>query len=191
MSDMASVYERHRITLDEYHRMVAAAVFEPDSRVELINGELIEMPPIDPPHAYTVDQLIALFITRLAGRARIRCQNPASLPPDSEPQPDLVVARHVQAEYRDRHPSPDEILLAIEVSRTTLRLDRKIKIPMFARSGIPEVWLLNLIDEEITVYREPIGAWYGSVGNYRGEDTISPLAFPDVAFTVSELLPTT
>jgi Uma2 family endonuclease len=189
MSDMASVYERHRITLDEYHRMVVAGVFEPDARIELIDGELIEMPPIDPPHASTVDRIMHQLVIRLGGRAWVRCQNPVTLRPASEPQPDLVLARYEIQRYFDRHPEPADTLLAIEVSESSLGFDRKIKVPLYARSGIPELWLVNLVDDEIIVHRDPTEAWYASVQAYRRGETISPIAFPDVGFAVSDLLP--
>lgn len=188
MSDMASVYERHRITLDEYHRMVAAGVFETDARIELIEGELIEMPPIDPPHASTVDRIMHQLVMRLGERAWVRCQNPVTLRPASEPQPDLVLARREIPEYRDRHPEPADVLLAVEVSGSSLRLDRKIKVPLYARSGVRELWLVNLGDNELVAYRQPSDAWYASVKTYRRADQISPIAFPDVNFAVADLL---
>jgi Uma2 family endonuclease len=188
---MASVYERHRITLDEYHRMAEAGVFNPDARIELVEGELIEMAPIYPPHASAVDRILYQFITRLRGRAWVRCQNPVTLPPDSEPQPDVVLARLDPRSFRDHHPGPDEILLAVEVAESTLELDRGIKIPLYARSGIREVWLVNLVDDEIIVYREPTEAWYHTVQTSTRCDSISPLAFPDVTFAVEDLLPLT
>ena len=189
MSDMATVFERHRITVDEYHRMGEAGVFDPDLRIELIDGELIKMPPIYPPHASTVDRILYQFFTRLAGRARVRCQHPVTLPPHSEPQPDLVLARPDSRDYYDHHPAAQETLLAVEVADSTLKLDRRVKIPLYARSGVAEVWLVNLVDDELVSYREPSDAWYGSVRTYRRGDSISPLAFPDVAFAVEDLLP--
>jgi Uma2 family endonuclease len=189
MSDMASVYERHRITLDEYHRMAAAGVFGPDSRIELISGELIEMAPIYPPHASSVDRILYQLITRLRERAWVRCQNPVTLPPDSEPQPDLVLARLDRRSYCDQHPGPDDILLAVEVAESTLELDRDVKIPLYARSGIPEAWLVNLVDDEIAVYRDPADAWYRTVQTHRRGESITPFAFPDTSFAVEDLLP--
>ncbi|MBV8198868.1 MAG: Uma2 family endonuclease [Candidatus Eremiobacteraeota bacterium] len=189
MSDMASVYERYRISLGEYHRMVQAGVFDVDARVELVNGELIEMPPIHPPHASGVERILNQFALRLAGRAWIRCQDPITLPPDSEPQPDLVLAPLQLEQYRNHHPAPNEILLAVEVAESTLATDRKVKVPLYARSGIREVWLVNLADDELTVYRDPIGAWYGSVQSYHHGDSIAPQAFPDVRFEIGDLLP--
>jgi Uma2 family endonuclease len=189
MSDMASVYERHRITLDEYHRMAEASVFDPDSRVELIEGELIEMPPINPPHAFGVERVLNQFARRLAGRAWIRCQDPVTLVPDSEPQPDIVLARNDSRGYGDHHPAPNEILLAVEVAQSSLQFDRKVKVPLYARSGIREMWLVNLVDGELVAHREPSGAWYGSIEVYRRGASIAPVEFPDVVFAVSDLLP--
>lgn len=186
---MASVYERHRITLDEYHRMAETGVFDPEARIELIEGELIDMPPIYPPHASTVDQIVYQFITHFGGRAWVRCQHPVTLAPNSEPQPDIVLARLDARRYSDHHPASEDILLAIEVADSPLQLDRKVKIPLYARSGISEVWLMNLVDDEIAVYREPTEAWYRSVRTFRRGDSISPLEFSDTAFAVDALLP--
>lgn len=189
MSDMASVYERHRITLDEYHRMAKAGVFDAQARIELIDGELIEMAPIDPPHASTVDRILNQFAAHLAGRAWIRCQNPMTLRPASEPQPDLILARCGESGYSDHHPYAQDVLLAVEVSVSSLRFDRKIKVPLYARSGIRELWLVNLVENELVAYREPTDAWYASVNTYCRGDRISPSAFPDVNFAVTDLLP--
>lgn len=189
MSDMASVYERHRITLDEYHRMAEAGVFDPGARIELIEGELVEMAPIYPPHASVVDEFNKLFSLRLANRARVRCQNPITLPGYSEPQPDIVLAKLVEDRYRARHPLPADIYLVVEVSDSSLEADRAKKIPLYARTGIAEVWLVNLFNNEIIAHREPTPAWYGSIRTYRAGDRISPEAFPDVALAVDDVLP--
>jgi Uma2 family endonuclease len=189
MSDMASVYERHRITLDEYHRMAEAHIFDPDSRIELIEGELIEMAPIHPPHASAVDRITQRFVTEFAGRGWVRCQNPVTLRPSSEPQPDLVLARLDPHGYRDHHPHASDILLLVEVAESSLEADRSKKIPLYARSRIPEVWLVNLIAGEVIVHRQPTGAWYGSIHTLPRGDSISPMAFPDVSVAVEDLLP--
>ena len=189
MSDMASVYERHRITLDEYHRMAEAGVFDPESRIELVDGELIEMPPIYPPHASSVDAIVRLFTTRLAERAWVRCQHPVTLRPSSEPQPDVVLARPDARRYYDRHPEAPETFLAVEVADISLAYDRSKKAALYARSGIAEFWIVDLVHEELIVHREPAGAWYGSIETYRRGDVIAPIAFPGDAFAVEELLP--
>ncbi|HYL27721.1 MAG TPA: Uma2 family endonuclease, partial [Candidatus Nitrosotalea sp.] len=116
------------------------------------------------------------------------CQDPVTLLPDSEPQPDLVLAQLDSLNYRDRHPGPNEILLAVEVAQSSLKYDRAKKIPLYARSGIREVWLVNLIDTEIVAHRDPIGAWYQSVRSYRRGESIAPAAFPDTMFALDDLL---
>jgi Uma2 family endonuclease len=189
MSDMATLHERHRVSLDEYHRMVEAGVFEEATRVELINGELIEMAPIYPPHASAVDRIMQHFAVRFAGRAWVRCQNPVTLPCDSEPQPDLVLARIGAGDYRDRHPEPADILLAVEVADSSLLLDHRVKIPLYAQSRIPEVWLVNLVDGEIIAHREPEHGSYRNIKPYRRGESLAPAAISDDAFAVADLLP--
>jgi Uma2 family endonuclease len=190
MSDMVLVYERHRISLNEYHRMVESGVFERDSRIELIDGELIEpMTPINPLHASATSRSVTEFVRRLGSRTLVRCQVPITLPDDSEPQPDLTVARLDASGYAKRHPGPSDIFLVVEIAESSIDFDRRTKIPLYARAEIPEVWLVNLIDDTIVVYRNPSGAEYTSIAIAKRDDTITASAFPDALFAVSDLLP--
>src|SRR5579862_3313387 len=187
MSDMAIEYERHRITVEEYHRMLDAEVFDPGRRIELVEGELLErVRPMNPPHASSVQRLNVLLVTTLGTKATVRCQLPVTLPPDSEPHPDFALARLDAHAYGDRHPNPDDLLLLIEVADSSRDLDRRQKIPLYARRGISEVWLVDLVDGVIVVHREPIGDWYGSIHTAKRGDFVSPLAFPDARFAVDD-----
>ena len=143
--------QRYRFTVDEFARMGEAGIFAEDDRVELIDGEILEMTPIGPPHAWFVDRLNELIVTRLAGRAHVRIQNPVRLGRHTEPQPDLVVARRSDA-YADRHPEPGDILLVIEVADSSLRYDRLEKVPRYGKAGIPEAWLVDVEARTVTVY---------------------------------------
>ena len=145
----------YRFAVDEFARMGEAGIFTEDDRVELIDGTVLEMTPIGPPHAGIVGRLTELFVTRLAGRAYVSVQNPIRLDRHTEPQPDLVVARRRRSGYTDRHPDADDVLLVVEVADSSLRHDRDQKAPRYGRAGIPETWLVDLATETVTVYSDP------------------------------------
>jgi Uma2 family endonuclease len=154
---------RHRITVEEYHRMAEVGVLAPDARVELIDGEIIDMPPIGSRHAGTVSQLDELLHRAIAGLATIRCQAPTQLGDLSEPQPDITIQVRREDFYEQRHPIASDTLLAIEVSDTTLRYDLQTKMSLYARHGIPELWVVDVEGKRLHVFRNPAGATYGEV----------------------------
>jgi Uma2 family endonuclease len=121
---------RYYFTVEEFHKLGEAGILHEDSRIELIEGELIKMAPIGTPHASVVDTLAEEFIAKLAKRAIVRVQNPIALGDSSEPEPDVVVARSLPGRYRKFHPRAEDILLIIEVADTTLEYDRKVKLPL-------------------------------------------------------------
>jgi Uma2 family endonuclease len=133
---------RRAFTADEFHALANAGVFSEDDRVELIEGDIIQMSPIGSAHAECVDRLTQLLVARVGAAVRVRVQNPIRLSDTSEPQPDLAVVR--DRSYREGHPTPGDVLLLIEVSDTTLAYDRDIKVPLYARAGVPEVWIIDL-----------------------------------------------
>ena len=145
----------YRFAVDEFARMGEAGIFTEDDRVELIDGAVLEMTPIGPPHAGIVGRLTELLVTRLAGRAYVSVQNPIRLDRHTEPQPDLVVARRRQSGYTDRHPDADDVLLVVEVADSSLRHDREQKAPRYGKAGIPETWLVDLAAGTVTVYSDP------------------------------------
>ena len=145
-------------------------IFSEDERVELVCGEIIDMPPIGERHAACVDFLTQLITLRLRRSAIVRVQNPVQLDDYSEPQPDIAVLKRRDDFYRHAHPRPEDVLVVIEVSDSTLELDRKVKLPLYAGAGIPEAWLVNLPEECIEVYSDPAGGEYQTVRSYaRGE----------------------
>lgn len=150
---------RHSFTVDEFERMGAAGIFHPDDRLELIEGEIVEMPPIGPPHAGAVAYLSKLLNRRFDDLVVI-VQSPIRLGDFSEPQPDVALLRWRDDFYRSAHPTPADVLLVIEVADSTVETDRKVKIPLYARAGIPESWLVNIPDERIEIYSEPSGDSY-------------------------------
>jgi Uma2 family endonuclease len=177
---------RRLFTVEEYHRMAAAGIFHPDERVELIEGEIVQMSPIGPRHAGCVINANRLFITRLGERAVISPQNPVVIQPRSEPQPDLLLLRPRAVSYSHEHPTPEDVLLAVEVADTTVRFDRLVKARLYARAGIAEFWLFLAMDGAVEVYREPGADGYASVTLRGHGQTVSPLAFPDVGFAVTD-----
>jgi Uma2 family endonuclease len=177
---------RRLFTVEEYHRMAEAGVLGPDERVELIEGEIIQMAPIGPRHAGCVINATRLFITRLGDRAVVSPQNPVVIRPRSEPQPDVLLLRPRAVSYSRELPASQDVLLAVEVADTTVRFDRLVKARLYARAGIREFWLCLPVDGSVEVYRGPAADGYTSVTLYGAGQIVSPLAFPDVSFTVSD-----
>ena len=146
---------RHRLTVADYYRMGEAGILAPDARVELIDGEIIDMAPIGSVHAGSVDQLAQVLGKAVAGRALVRVQNPVRLDEHSEPQPDLSVLMPRADFFKSGHPPPSDTLLVVEVADTSLLFDRDKKIPLYARHGIPEAWLVDLRGKRLVRYRNP------------------------------------
>ncbi len=183
--------ERFHFTQREYYAMVEAGVFTEDSRVELIRGDIIQMSPIHSPHSGTLKGLVGLVTAGLAGRAVFGVQDPIVLADDTEPQPDLSICKPRADNYTRSHPTPDEILLVVEVADSSLRYDRDTKMPLYAAAGIAEFWLLDLTANVLEVYRTPSGNGYDSMRRLKAGDQVSPLAFPDLILEVAALLPPT
>jgi len=179
---------RRKFTIAEYYQMAEAGIFLANNRVELIAGEIIEMSPIGSRHAACVDRLNRLFNRLLANRVIVRVQNPIRLSDRSEPQPDLTLLQPRPDFYAEAHPQPAEVLLLVEVSDTTVEYDRDVKIPLYAQAGIVEVWLVNLPEAYIEVYRHPAGDRYLEIHRWQRSQDISILAFPDVSFAVNDIV---
>ena len=177
---------RRRFTVEEYHRMAEAGIFQPDERVELIEGEIVQMAPIGPRHAGCVINVNRLFVTRLGDRAVVSPQNPVVIQPRSEPQPDVLLLRPRVVSYSRQHPTPEDVVLAVEVADTTVRFDRLVEARLYARAGIAEFWLFLAGDGIVEVYREPAPDGYVRVTTHGAGQTVSPLAFPAVGFTVDD-----
>ena len=183
-----AVDRRYRFTVDQYHRMAEAGIFDPDCRVELVDGVIFEMTPVDPWHSGVVSWLTHRFVTALGDRAVVHVQNPAGLDARSEPQPDVMLLRPRGDFYRTGHPDPADSLLLIEVANTSLRHDRGRKLPVYARTGVVEVWIVNRGARAVEVYRAP------SEGSYREREvvgrggSVAPAAFPDCRLLVDDIL---
>jgi len=158
------------------------------ARVELLDGKIIDRSPIGPFHSGVVNRLIRLFSKVSNGRWLVSAQNPVHLDNYSEPQPDVMLLKPATDDYMGRYPTPQDVFLLIEVADSTLVYEREEKLPVYGRGGIAEVWIINLPARTIEVYREPHFAGYGSRHILGAGDKASPLAFPDVAVEVAELL---
>ena len=177
----------YRFTVEEYFRMGATGVIPPDARVELIEGEIIEMPPIEPPHSGTVNTLTRLLVSRCGDRAVVSVQNPMIISNRSAPQPDFAVLRPRGDDYQGKHPRVEDILLAIEIANTTLRYDLGRKSPLYARHGIPELWVIDVKERVVHVFREPSETGYRSVAALRNQDRVSVAALPEISIGLNEI----
>jgi Uma2 family endonuclease len=185
-----SVLTKHRFNTSEYYRMAETGVLKAGARVELVDGEIIDMSPIGPFHGGVVNRLNALLNANAKGRYLVAVQNPLHLDPYSEPQPDLLLLRPATDDYTSRHATPNDAFLLIEVADTSVEYDREKKLPVYGHAGVSEVWIVNLQELLLEVYREPTSTGYQSVMRLREGDKISPLAFPDIVVDVKALLRT-
>ena len=167
----------------EYDKLVELGVFE-DERIELLEGQLVQMSPIGPPHSSTVQKLNELLLPALLGRASVFVQAPFAALDSSEPEPDLAITP--TGDYQFQHPS--EAYLIIEVAQSSLRLDRGQKQRIYAQAGVPEYWIVNVPERCIEVYTDPAGESYASCQIVAYEGSVAPRAFPDVVVEVRQIL---
>lgn len=173
---------RRLLTVDEYHRMGEAGILTDDDRVELIEGELVAMAPIGSEHVAATNALNRLLVLAVGDHAIVSVQNPVRLTQHSEPQPDFAVLE--LRDYRTMLPRPEDTLLAVEVANTSLDYDRTVKLALYASSGIPEVWIVDLAAQLVEVYRSPVGDRYTSVERVGRADVLTINAVPDARFQV-------
>lgn len=178
---------RHQITVEEYHRMAQVGLLAPDARVELIEGEIFDMPPIGTDHNGVVNLLNHLFMHAVGDRAIVQIQGPIRLGSYSEPQPDVAVLKPRPDFYRTSHAQAADVLLVVEVSDATFRHDRDTKVPLYARHEIPETWIVDLAHGQLHVFRAPRRGEY-SKSWATGEPGAPALALlPEVAVDLSRL----
>lgn len=180
---------RRRISVDEYMKMAEVGILKESERVELIDGDIIEMSPIGNPHeartSGTNRLLAPLFIE---GRAVLRVQGHVRLDENNRPEPDLALLKWRDDLYVNQSPAPEDILLLIEVSDSTLSYDRTVKLSLYAHFDIPEVWIENIPDGVVEAHTNPVEGEYTESRTYRPGETITPSAFPDISLSVSELI---
>ncbi|OIQ12533.1 Uma2 family endonuclease [Neomoorella thermoacetica] len=180
---------RRRFTVDEYYQMAQAGILGEDDRVELIEGEIIEMVPIGTRHAACIRRLLHIFSTKIGDNALVDTQNPLRLGQNSEPQPDLMLLKPRDDYYATFHPRPEDVLLLVEVADTSVAFDREVKVNLYARGGVNEVWLVNLQAQQVTAYHLPSPSGYREVKEYGRGDHIAPLVFPGLNIPVQDILP--
>ena len=182
------VLTEHRFSVKAYYRMAETGVLPPDARVELLNGRIIDMSPIGPAHGGTVKRLSRIFNALARGRWLVSTQDPVRLDDHSEPEPDVALLKPVPDDYKSRHPRADDVSLLIEVADTTREFDREEKLPAYGRAGVAEVWIVNLNEAVVEVYRSPHFNGYGSKTVLGAGDQAAPQAFPDAMVEVAEML---
>ena len=178
---------KHAFTVSEFNRMAEMAILSEDDRVELIDGEIIEMSPIGKRHAACVDRLTRL-LARMGDKLIVRVQGPIQLDDYSEPQPDLTLLRLREDFYAGALPRPADVLLVIEVADTTVEYDRIVKLPAYARSGIPETWLANLPAERVEMYAEPVNGAYTVIKHATRGEMIQSSSVPELLLRVEDVL---
>lgn len=179
---------RRLFTVSEYHQMMDSGILREDDRVELIEGEVIEMSPIGSRHAACVKRLNRWLSERVGQRAIVGVQDPIRLGERSEPQPDLALLRPRPDFYGQAHPEPQDVFLVVEVAETSADYDREVKVPLYARAGLVEVWLVDIAARVIEVYRQPGPTGYRQMQRLSPGQQLSSAVWPDVSLPVDEIL---
>jgi Uma2 family endonuclease len=177
----------YKLSVDKYEQMIRAGILTEDDQVELLHGVIRHKMPPGPHHIAVVNRLTRLLIQGLAGRAIVSVQNPIVLS-DSEPEPDLTVLLSRTDDYATAKPRSGDVLLLIEVADSSLTVDRLTKMPLYAQAGIAECWIVNLLDRQIEVFRQPTAGEYVRITTLHRNETAEPLAFPDIHLAVNEIL---
>lgn len=178
---------RWRLTTVDYHRMGEAGILPEDSRVELIEGQLVAVSSIGPRHAMAVDWLAQAFVFATRGLATVRVRNPVVLDGYTEPNPDIVLARPRWRGYPTQHPEPDGILLLVEVADSSIVTDKGAKCELYARAAITEYWVVDLTCDVVIVHRDPRDGGYASIVTHQPSETLDVAALPDVAIPAEPL----
>lgn len=185
---MSVQFQKHTFTVAEYHRMAEVGLLSEDSRVELIEGEIIEMSPIGSTHSGTVNRSTRFFNRTLGELVIVSVQNPVRIDDFSEPQPDIALLRPRKDYYSRSHPTPEDVLVVIEVADTSAHYDRNIKLPLYARAGIAEAWLMVLSKTVIEVHSQPKDGKYQKVQRLRRGRPLTSSGIPGFSCRVEDLL---
>ncbi len=189
MSAVLHYPQRHAVSAQEYLRMAEGGVFAPDARLELIEGEIVEMAPIGSRHAGAVKILNRLLGGLVGDLAIVSVQDPLIIGERSVPQPDLALLKPRADSYSESHPTPADVLLVVEVADTTLAFDLGTKVPLYARFGIPETWVVDLQERVVRVFREPSASGYRTSFTASGGETVAVAALPEVIVALPALFP--
>ena len=179
---------RRLFDVHEYHRMAETGILSERDRVELVEGEIVAMTPIGSRHNAAVNRANRALVTAVGDQAIVQVQGSVQLDSRSEPEPDLVLLRPKADFYASAHAGPSDILLLIEMADASLRYDRQVKAPLYARAGVPEYWLVDLDDRSVSCYSDPRSGAYDRVRQYHRGDSLAPLTLPQCAIAVDALL---
>lgn len=179
----------HKFNIETYHRLISTGILHEDDRVELIEGRIVDKTPIGTRHSSCVKRLNSLFSRKLQGVAIVSVHDPLQLTKDeSEPQPDITLLKYREDFYSEELPKAEDVLLLMEVADTSMEYDREIKIPLYARANIQEVWLVNLLEKCIEIYSLPKSGGYEFRITVKNDQTLSPKTFPDISLTAKQIL---
>jgi Uma2 family endonuclease len=179
---------RHRFTREDYHRMAETGILHPRARVELLDGEIVEMSPIGPRHSAIVDRLSRYFNAHASKNSICRAQGSISLFGESEPEPDVVLLKYRDDFYEKALPTPDDVMLIVEVAESSRGIDLGAKLRLYAESKIIDYWVVDLTADTFIVHRDPVDDHYASVTVHEPHATIAPIALPDVSVRVDSIL---
>ncbi len=180
---MSAIVKNYQFTIDQYHKMGEANILHEDSRVELIEGEIITMTPIGRMHAGIVDYLVRTFTEQLQKNVIVHVQNPIVLNEYTEPQPDLTLLKPRDDFYRSKDVRPDDVYLIVEVADSSVRYDRLTKVPLYAKHNIPEVWIVDIETHTIDVYSQPSQNEYSQTQRFDNEEILKLQTFPNFQTT--------
>jgi Uma2 family endonuclease len=180
--------ERRRFTVEEYYQMAEAGILSEDDRVELIEGEIVEMAAIGSRHHGCVTRLNHLLMRLVGDEYLVSVQGPVRLDARNEPEPDLALLRYREDFYAGAHPGPEDVVLLVEVAETSLGYDRQVKLPLYARFGVPEVWVADLQASAVEVYSDPKDDRYGSARTYGREESLRSATVAGLSAPVREVL---
>ncbi len=192
--EIMQLAEVKRFTIDEYHRLADMGFFHEDDRVELIRGKIIQMTPKGKLHTNCCRNLLRELAVLLADRAELQCQDPIVIPSKSEPEPDFVILRRRDDNYRNALPNSLDVLLVIEIADSSLKYDQEFKLPLYAEAGISDYWIFNLVENYLETYSEPYQDLQGNFG-YRVKRIVLPneaialSCFPDLSLDLSQVFP--
>ena len=187
---MPMAVRNRRFTADEYQRMGETGILSPGDRVELIDGDVLAMTPIGPRHAASVDRATRVFVTHVSGdEAIVRVQGPVRLSPYTEPEPDVVLLRPRADFYGSAHPGPADVLLLVEVADSSIDFDRDVKAYVYAQSGVPEYWLVDLTEDRVVRYTLPAEGAYQLIEPLSPDARVAPGRLPRCLVRAGDLLP--
>jgi Uma2 family endonuclease len=188
MTMTVTTLQRHRLTVDDYHKMGAVGILSEEDRVEMIEGEVIDMAPIGSAHAACVRYLLHAFAPQLANAAILDVQNPLQLDDHSEPQPDLMLLKPKPDFYLRAHPQAKDALLLVEVAETSAAYDQEVKIPLYARHQIPEIWLFDIRAQRLNIFLDPSAEGYKKILRPSREEPVAPSLLPGIIINWADAL---